>query len=90
MTNFRLTFLKTQNKEQKKNSEFLKNILVLNILKYISLKEKVEKFFFKCPKIAAKSAAPILFTVPKYIAPTVHGVNTNKCELHYNSRQLHF
>jgi hypothetical protein len=35
-----------------------------NILKYIILKEKVGKFYCKCPKIAAKSAAPILLTAP--------------------------
>ncbi len=35
------------------------------------LKEKVEKGFFKCPKIAAKSATHILFAKPIYIAPTI-------------------
>jgi hypothetical protein len=32
-------------------------------MKYIILKEKVEEVFFKCPKIAAKSASPILFAL---------------------------
>ncbi len=41
-------------------------------MKYIILKKKVEKVFSKCPKIAAKSAAPILFAAPIYIAPTVN------------------
>ncbi len=38
---------------------------------YIILKEKVEKVCFKCPKLAAKSATPIVFAALIYIAPTV-------------------
>jgi hypothetical protein len=47
------------------------NILILNNLKYIILKEKVEKVFIKYPKNALKSAVPVLFAAPLYIVPTV-------------------
>jgi hypothetical protein len=48
-------------------------------LKNIILKEKIEKDFSKCPKIAAKCAAPILLAAPLYIAPAVESSDTGFC-----------
>ncbi len=67
-----------ENKEPPKKFSRFFYIPILNILKYIILKEKVEKVFFKCPKIAAKSAELILFAAPIYIAPTVKRVMLSK------------
>jgi hypothetical protein len=64
---FSFHFFKCQNKDPKIKLflNFFLNILILNILQYIILKEKVEAVFL-CSKIAAKSAAPILFAAPMY------------------------
>jgi hypothetical protein len=61
-TNFQINFFLTQNKGTiKKISEIVIIILILNIMKYITLKEKVEKVFFKCPKISAKKMPRLYF-----------------------------